>query len=154
MKNAANRSGFRIVSSNQTSTGEGNMTLRMDLAYVALAALALLIADVAAARAAMRLCNAEPQRCRYSSDGRQYFHVYGSRTAAGGTATSGQAWGFGATDGTARGRSWNFSNRSAALFRALSECAKRSAHCHIVSCSPGIHSYYEAQATLIGAAQR
>ena len=62
------------------------MTLRMDLAYVALAALALLIADVAAARAAMRSCNAEPQRCRYSSDGRQYFHAYGSRTAAGGTS--------------------------------------------------------------------
>ncbi|HLN39108.1 MAG TPA: hypothetical protein VK337_15105 [Xanthobacteraceae bacterium] len=46
------------------------MTLRMDLAYVALAALALLMADVAAARAAMRLCNAQPSLCRYSSDGR------------------------------------------------------------------------------------
>ena len=131
------------------------MTLRMDLACVALAALALLITDVAAARAAMRLCNAEPQRCRYSSDGRQYFHAFGSRTAAAaGTATSSQAWGCGATDGTARGRSWNFSNRSAALFRALSECAKRSPHCHIVSCSASVHSYDEAQATLIGAAQR
>ena len=35
------------------------MTLRMDLAYVALAALALLIADAAAAHAAMRSCNAQ-----------------------------------------------------------------------------------------------
>jgi hypothetical protein len=130
------------------------MTLRMDLAYVALAALALLIADVAAARAAMRLCNAEPQRCRYSSDGRQYFHAFGSRTAAAGTATGSQAWGCGATDGTARGRSWNFSNRTAASFRALSECAKRSPHCHIVSCSASVHSYDEAQATLFGGAQR
>jgi hypothetical protein len=130
------------------------MTLRMDLAYVALAALALLIADVAAARAAMRSCNAEPQRCRYSSDGRQYFHAFGSRTTAGGTATSSHGWGCGATDGTARGRSWNFSNRAAASFRALSECAKRSPHCHIVSCSPSVHSYDEAQATLFGGAQR
>ena len=130
------------------------MTLRMDLAYVALAALALLIADVAAAHAAMRLCNAQPWLCRYSSDGRQYFHVEGSRTAAGGAATSGQAWGCGATDGTARGRSWNFSNKAAASYRALSECAKRSPHCHIVSCSASIHNYDEAQATLFGGAQR
>jgi hypothetical protein len=130
------------------------MRLRMDLAYVALAALALLIADVAAARAAMRSCNAEPQRCRYSSDGRQYFHAFGSRSTAGGTATSNQAWGCGATDGTARGRSWNFSNRAAASLRALSECAKRSPHCHIVSCSASVHNYDEAQATLFGSAQR
>ena len=130
------------------------MTLRMDLAYVALAALALLIADVAAARAAMRSCIAQPWLCRYSSDGRQYFHVEGSRTTAGGTATSSQAWGCGATDGTARGRSWGFSNKAAASFRALSECAKRSAHCHILSCSPAVHNYYEAQATLFSGANR
>ena len=130
------------------------MTSRMDLAYVALAALALLIADVAAARAAMRSCNAEPQRCRYSSDGRQYFHAFGSRTAAAGTATGSQAWGCGATDGTARGRSWGFPNQASASLRALSECAKRGTHCHLVSCSPSIHNYYEAQATLIGGAHR
>jgi len=132
------------------------MTLRMDLAYVALAALALLIADVAAARAAMRLCNAEPWRCRYSSDGRQYFYVAGTGmpSTGAGTATSNQAWGCGATDGQARGRSWGFPNKAAASFRALSECAKRSTHCHIVSCSPSIHNYYEAQATLVGSAQR
>jgi hypothetical protein len=130
------------------------MTLRMNLAYVALATLVLLIANVAAARAAVRSCNAEPQRCRYSSDGRQYFHAFGSRTTAGGAATGSHGWGCGATDGTARGRSWNFSNRAAASFRALSECAKRSPHCHIVSCSPSVHSYDEAQATLFGGAQR
>lgn len=130
------------------------MTLRMDLAYVALAALALLIADVAAARAAMRQCNAQPWLCRYSSDGRQYFHVEGSRTTAGGTATSSQAWGCGATDGTARGRSWNYPNRASASLRALAACARRSTHCHIVSCSPSIHNYDEAQATLFGGAQR
>jgi hypothetical protein len=133
------------------------MTLRMNLAYVALAALALLIADVAAARAAMRLCNAEPWRCRYSSDGRQYFYAAGSPipvSTGAGTATSSQAWGCGATDGVARGRSWGFPNKAAASLRALSECAKRSARCHIVSCSPSIHNYNEAQATLIGGAQR
>src|ERR1700685_1492183 len=102
------------------------MTLRRDLAYVAIATLALMIADVTAARAAMRSCNAEPQRCRYSSDGRLYFHAYGSRTAVGATATSSQAWGCGATDGTARGRSWNYPNRASASLRALAACARRS----------------------------
>jgi len=137
------------------------MTLRMNLAYVALAALALLLADVATVRAAMVLCNAQPWKCRYSSDGRQYFHYgAGSRvsvstaTSSTGAATSGQAWGCGATDGTARGRSWNFSNKAAASYRALSECAKRSAHCHIISCSASVHNYDEAQATLFGSAQR
>jgi hypothetical protein len=138
------------------------MTLRMDLAYVALAALALLITDVAAARAVMVSCVAEPWRCSYSSDGRRYFHSAGSRmpvstatsSTGAGTATTSQAWGCGATDGTARGRSWGFSNQAAASFRALSECAKRSSHCHIVSCSASVHNYDEAQATLFGGAQR
>jgi hypothetical protein len=137
------------------------MTLRMNLAYVALAALALLLADVATVRAAMVLCNAQPWKCRYSSDGRQYFYYgAGSRvsvstaTASTGAATSGQAWGCGATDGTARGRSWGFPNKAAASFRALSECAKRSTHCHIISCSASVHNYDEAQATLFGSAQR
>jgi hypothetical protein len=131
------------------------MRLRMNLAYAALAALALLIADVAAAHASMRLCNAQPWLCRYSSDGRQYFHLEGSRMPiSNATSSTGAAWGCGATDGTARGRSWNFSNKAAASYRALSECAKRSPHCHIVSCSPSVHSYDEAQATVFGGAQR
>jgi hypothetical protein len=139
------------------------MTLRVHLAYVALAALALLIADVAAARAAMVLCNAEPWKCRYSSDGRQYFYYgAGSRVPAStatpstgaGTATSSQAWGCGATDGTARGRSWGFPNQAAASLRALSECAKNGTRCHIIRCSPSIHNYYEARATLISFAPR
>ncbi len=131
------------------------MTLRMDLAYVALAALALLIADVAAAHAAMRSCNAQPWLCRYSSDGRQYFYAEGSnRPISSATSSTGAAWGCGATDGTARGRSWGFPNKAAASLRALSECAKRSPHCHIVSCSASIHNYYEAQATLVGGAHR
>ena len=138
------------------------MTLRMDLAYVALAALALLIADVAAAHAATKIWDVMPWRCRYEPDGRNYYwspgrHMpaYSATPSSGaGTASSGQAWGCGATDGQARGRSWGFPNKAAASYRALSECAKRSTHCHIVSCSPSIHNYYEAQATLIGGAHR
>ena len=131
------------------------MTSRMNLAYVALAALALLIADVAAAQAAMRLCNAQPWRCRYAPDGRQYFYGENSnRPISSASSSTGAAWGCGATDGTARGRSWNFSNKAAASFRALSECAKRSAHCHIVACSASVHNYDEAQAVLFTSAQR
>jgi len=138
------------------------MTIRMDLAYVALAALAVLIADVTAAHAATKICDVMPWRCRYEPDGRNYYwspgrHMpaYGATPSTGaGTATGSQAWGCGATDGTARGRSWGFPNRTAASLRALSECAKRSTHCHLVSCSASIHNYYEAQATLIGGAHR
>jgi hypothetical protein len=139
------------------------MTLRMNLAYVALAALALLLADVATVRAAMVLCNAQPWKCRYSSDGRQYFYYgAGSRVSVStatpstgaGTATNSDAWGCGATDGTARGRSWGFPNKAAASFRALSECAKRSTHCHIVSCSSSVHNYNEAGAILYSDAHR
>jgi len=135
------------------------MTIRMDLAYVALAALAVLTADVTAAHAATKICDVMPWRCRYEPDGRNYYwspgrHMPAYGATAAGTATGSQAWGCGATDGTARGRSWGFPNRAAASFRALSECAKRSTHCHLVSCSPSIHNYYEAQATLIGVAPR
>jgi hypothetical protein len=131
------------------------MTSRMHVVCVTMAALALMIADVAASRAAVRSCNAEPWRCRYSSDGRQYFHPAGSGTSVStatlstgaGAASNGHGWGCGATDGTARGRSWGFPNRTAASYRALSECTKRSAHasCRIVSCSAAVHSYDEAQ---------
>jgi hypothetical protein len=138
------------------------MTLRMKLAYVALAALALLIADVAAVRAATKICDVMPWRCRYNPDGRNYYwtpdrHMpaYGAASSTGGGAATGShAWGCSATDGQARGRSWGFPNKAAASFRALSECAKRSAHCHILSCSPSVHNYYEAQATLFSGANR
>jgi hypothetical protein len=134
------------------------MTLRMHLVYVAMAALALMISDVAAARAGMRLCNAQPWLCRYSSDGRQYFHLESTAatSTAAGTATSSHAWGCGATDGVARGRSWGFPNKASASFRALSECTKRStqASCRIVSCSAAVHSYYEAHVAWFTDAQR
>jgi hypothetical protein len=126
---------------------------------MSMAALALLIVDATAAHAATKICDVMPWRCRYEPDGRNYYwspgrHMPAYGATGAGTATGSQAWGCGATDGTARGRSWGFPNRAAASFRALSECAKRSTHCHIVSCSPSIHNYYEAQATLIGVAPR
>jgi len=133
------------------------MTARMVLAYVAMAALALMLSGVVAARAAVQNCSIYPERCQYGSNGVYYFYPQGYRmpqSTGAGTATSGQAWGCGATDGTARGRSWGFPNRAAASFRALSECAKRSTHCHIISCSASVHNYDEAQATLFGSAQR
>ena len=132
------------------------MTSRMVVAYVAMAALALMLSGVAAARAAVQNCSIYPERCRYGANGVYYFYPQGYRMpqSTGGPATIRAAWGCGATDGTARGRSWGFPNRTAASLRALSECAKRSTHCHIVSCSPSIHNYDEAQATLSGSAQR
>jgi hypothetical protein len=137
-----------MVSQNLTSTGEGNMSLRMDLAYVAIAALALMISDVTAARAATKPCDVMPWRCRYNSDARRYFYPPGHRMpeAAVTTPANTGAWGCGATDGVATGRSWGFPNQAAASYRALSECTKRSTHasCRIVSCSPSVHSYYEA----------
>src|SRR5260370_39354258 len=102
------------------------MTLRMDLAYVVLAALALLIADVAAAQAATKICDVMPWRCRYDPDGRNYYwtpdrHMPGdaqTSSHSAGTATTPQAWGCGAADGVARGRSGEIFDTGAASFRA------------------------------------
>jgi hypothetical protein len=124
------------------------MTLRMHAVYVAMAALVLMIADVAASYAAMRLCNAQPERCRYSADGRQYFYPSGRPMPTGiGQATNAGGWGCGATDGTATGRSWGYPNKAGASYRALAACMKRSAQggCHVVSCSASVHNYAEAQ---------
>jgi len=129
------------------------MTLRMNFACVAMAASALIMADVAAAPAAMRSCNAEPWRCRYASDGRQYFHAYGARESAStvtgaGNAAGAGAWGCGATDGVATGRSWGFANQAAASSRALAGCKKYSTQgsCRVVSCSPAVKTYADAHA--------
>jgi hypothetical protein len=135
---------------------EEDMTLRMCLAYVAVATSALMVSDVAA-HAATKICDVMPWRCRYEPDGRNYYwspgrHMpeYGSThsTSAGASAGS-PRWGCGATDGVSKGRSWGFPNRAAASYRALSECLKRGApgSCRVVSCSPSVHNYYEAHAT-------
>ena len=58
------------------------MTSRMNLAYVAIAALALMISDVSAARA-LSFCDIYPQRCRYSPSGRGYYYPQGQRMPEG-----------------------------------------------------------------------
>jgi hypothetical protein len=120
--------GFRSV-----HPGYASFVIRAD--YVVLAALALLIADVAAAQAAMRLCNAQPWRCRYSSGGRQYFYGAGSnRPIWSATSSTGAAWGCGATDGAARGRSWNFSRAMAhRAFATIIPASARTTRLRLVS---------------------
>jgi hypothetical protein len=146
------------------------MTLRIYLACAAMAALALIVTGVTTAGAAVEIsdgrvsyeppgyrmpdatgtprtrvaqsgnCLGGPWRCRYGPEGRLHLNlgrVPGANRAA---------WGCGATDGKARGRSWNFANRAAASYRALSECAGKSTRgsCRIVSCRPSVHTSYEA----------
>src|SRR5215469_91894 len=117
------------------------MRVRMNWAYAAMAALALIFSDVAAAPAAgvQTLCNAQPERCRYASNGVQYFYHTGKAMPTGveGPHPAG-TWGCAATDGTAKGRTWGFSNQAAASHLALSICERRSTSqsCRIVSCSP------------------
>lgn len=151
------------------------MTLRIDLAC-ALAALTLLITGVTTARAAVqisdgrvydeppayrmpdstatprtrvaqsRFCDTNPLRCRYNPNGRKYYWTRDRRMPDPTAALNRAAWGCGATDGKVRARSWNFSNRTAASYRALSECSRKttSARCHIVSCRTAVHNSFEA----------
>ena len=85
------------------------MTSRMNLAYVAIAALALMMSGVSAARAATQFCDIYPERCQYSGNGVYYYYPQGYRVgSAGRSATNGAAWGCVATDGKATGGSWNF----------------------------------------------
>ena len=140
------------------------MTLRMDVAYLALAILALTVSDVAATRAATKPCDVMPERCRYNALGRRIFHPPGHSmlvsTAASpsgaGNPTHRGAWGCGATDGVATGRSWGFSNKTAASYRALAECRLRSTQqqCRLVSCSRFVKTSGDAQLTWFSEAQR
>lgn len=154
----------------------GNMTLRIDWACAAMAALALIMTGAATAHAAVQIsdgwvsdeppgyrtpdstatprtritqstyCDINPLRCRYNPNGRKYYWTRDRRMPGSAGTPNRAAWGCGATDGKVRGRSWNFSNRTAASYRALSECSRKttSARCHIVSCRPSVHSSYEA----------
>ena len=124
------------------------MTVRMVLAYVAMAALALMLSGVVAARAAVENCSIYPERCQYGANGVYYFYPQGYRMPVPGAATSanGAAWGCVATDGVARarGRSWGYPNRTSASYGALSACAKRGTSCRVVSCNASVHSNYES----------
>lgn len=130
------------------------MTLRRDWLCAAMAAAALTIADVSAARA-LTFCDIYPQRCRYSPSGRGYYYPQGQRMPEGlepafierngtGNAASNQAWGCLATGGAGRGRSWGYPNRLSASYSALSACAKRGTGCRVITCNPSIHSTYES----------
>jgi hypothetical protein len=130
------------------------MTRRPSSVHVALAAAVLILADAAAAHAATKICDVMPWRCRYEHDGVNYYWSPGHRMptydgASAGGAVGSARWGCGATDGTHKGRSWGYANKAGASYRALSECLKRGApgSCRVVSCSPSVHSYYEAHTT-------
>jgi hypothetical protein len=141
------------------------MTLRMDFAWVAIAALGLIISDVSAARA-LSFCDVNPDRCRYSPSGKGYYYPRGQPMPQGlepafverngtGNAASRQAWGCTATDGTSRvPASWGFQSRAAAVGGALDACKRGSTggSCRIVRCSSGVRSRDEAR--LLGTAHR
>ena len=124
------------------------MTARMVLAYVAIAALALMLSGIVAARAAVQNCSIYPERCQYGANGVYYFYPQGYRMpSTSGSASGSAAWGCLATDGQARGRSWGYPNRLSASYSALSACTKRSTRCRIISCNPSVHSNSESYAT-------
>jgi hypothetical protein len=146
------------------------MTLRRDLAGAAIAALALIITGVTIAPAAVQIsdgrvsyetpgyrmpdstetprtrvahsgnCIGGPWRCHYGAEGRLHF---GARVPDANQA----AWGCGATDGKARGRSWNSPNRAAAMYAALSTCDRYSARgkCRVISCRTSVQTIDDAQ---------
>jgi hypothetical protein len=51
----------------------------MSLTFVAIAASALMISDVRAARAATKFCDIYPERCQYGSNGVYYYYPLGYR---------------------------------------------------------------------------
>jgi hypothetical protein len=137
---------------------EGEMTLHRDWLCAAMAAAALTIADVSAARA-LTFCDIYPQRCRYSPSGRGYYYPQGQRMPEGlepafiertgtGNAARGPAWGCAATEGTSRlPTSWGYPSRAAAAGAALDACKRGSTggSCRIISCSSGVKSREEAR---------
>jgi hypothetical protein len=56
-----------------------NMTLRMFLMQVAMAAAVPIISDVVAAHAATKPCDVMPERCQYAPSGVYYFYPPGYR---------------------------------------------------------------------------
>src|SRR5262245_7728786 len=89
----------------------GTMTLRVHAIHVAVIAVAFMISDVAAVRAATKICDVMPWRCRYEHDSRHYYwspgvHMpaYSATPSASAGNTTSHAWGCNATDGAATGR--------------------------------------------------
>jgi len=135
------------------------MTSRKMMAYRAMAALALMMADVTAARA-LSFCDIYPNRCQYTPSGKGYYYPHGYRLPSempgfgAGNAASTQAWGCAATDGTAKSGSFGYPNRASAAYGALSQCAKHGGNCRIVSCSSSVHNAYEGRAIFFSNAHR
>jgi hypothetical protein len=144
-----------------------NMTLRMEFAWVAIAALGLIMSDLSAARA-LSFCDVNPDRCRYSPSGKGYYYPRGlpmpqgldpafverPRTA---NAASGQAWGCAATDGTSRvPAAWGYASRAAAVAGAIEACQRgsTSGSCRIVGCRSGVRSRDEARALWLHTSHR
>ena len=123
------------------------MTLRTGLTYGAMAALALMISDVSAARAATKFCDIYPARCQYSGNGVNYYYPLGYRMPG---SSSGAAWGCRATNGKGSGRSWGYPSRAEAADGAMTGCRRlnNSEACRIVSCSPSVGTREEAHAIL------
>ena len=125
------------------------MTLRHFVCLAAIAA-ALLTLDIRVAAAQIHNCKDYLHDCHYGARGQGVWERGAVRrvslTTEGSRSSSGEhGWGCGATDGaTAKGRSWGYGNRTAASYRALAECSRKTAGgCHIMSCSASVHSQAE-----------
>jgi len=135
------------------------MTSRKNLAFMAIAALALITLDVSAARA-LSFCDIYPERCRYSPSGRGYYYPQGRPMPQGlepafierngtGNAAHG-SWGCAATNGKTTGRSWSLPSRAAAAEGALIGCSRANTggNCRVVMCSASVRTRDEAHAIL------
>jgi hypothetical protein len=130
------------------------MTSRKIMIYVAMAALALIISGVSAARAATQFCDIYPERCQYSGNGVYYYYPQGYRVGSAGTA--GGTWGCAATDRKMTARTWGYPSRAAAAEAVLAGCRERNGAgaCRLVSCSASVRTRNEAHAILSGHAHR
>jgi hypothetical protein len=125
------------------------MTLRHVICLAMIAA-ALLTLDIRVAGAQVHDCKVYLRDCHYGVGGERFWNRGRPRAASLTTEASRSSsgehnWGCGATDGgTAKGRSWGYSNRTAATYRALAECSRKTTRsCHIMSCSASVHSQAE-----------
>ena len=128
----------------------GNMTSRKIMIYVAMAALALIISGVSAARAATQFGDIYPERCQYSGNGVYYYYPQGYRVGSAGTSSAGGTWGCAATNGRTMGRSWSAPSRAVTAENAITGCrnGNTGGNCRVVSCSGSVRTRDEAHAVL------
>lgn len=130
------------------------MTSRMNLAYVAIAALALITSGVRTAYA-LNFCDIYPDRCQYTPSGKGYYYPHGYRLPSempgfgAGTQALG-SWGCAATNGKTTGRSWSLPSRAAAAEGALIGCSRGNTggNCRVVMCSASVRTRDQAHAIL------